>query len=84
VFAVVIHEAESRKQNFGQVSNAFIRAIDDATNAEIMKYDLSEDYATESAVIFGELYRRDAEWKFKAVGAGYAAGLVGLTQEYGV
>ena len=84
VFAVVIHEAESRKQNFGQVSNAFIRAVDDTSNVEIMKYDLSEDYATESAVIFGELYRRDAEWKFKAVGAGYAAGLVGLTQEYWV
>lgn len=83
IFAVTIYEAESRKQNFGQVANAYIRAVDDANNTEIMRFDLSEDYATETAVIFGELYRRDTEWKFKAVGAGYAAGLAGLTQEYG-
>jgi len=84
IFAVTIYEAEARKQNFGQVSNAFIRAVDDASNTEIMRFDLSEDYAMETAVIFGELYRRENEWKFKAVGAGYAAGLAGLARDYGV
>lgn len=84
VFAVTIYDAEARKQNFGQVSNAFLRAIDDANDSEIMRFDLSEDFATETAVIFAELYRREAEWKVKAVGAGYAAGLEGLTKDYGV
>lgn len=84
VFAATIYEAESRKQNFGQVSNAFIRAVNAGNDAEIMRFDLSEDYSTETAVIFGELYRRETEWKFKAVGAGYAAGLGGLAKDYGV
>ncbi len=84
VFAVTIYEAAQRKQNFGQVSNAFIRAVDDASGSEIMRFDLSEDYSTETTVIFGELYRRDGEWKFKAVGAGYSAGLEGLVKDYGV
>jgi tellurium resistance protein TerD len=84
VFAVTIYEASERKQNFGQVSNAFIRAVDAANDSEIMRFDLSEDYSTETAVIFGELYRRDGEWKFKAVGAGYSAGLDGLVKDYGV
>jgi tellurium resistance protein TerD len=83
-FAVTIYEAAQRKQNFGQVSNAFIRAVDDGSGSEIMRFDLSEDYSTETTVIFGELYRRDGEWKFKAVGAGYTAGLEGLVKDYGV
>jgi tellurium resistance protein TerD len=82
VFAVTIYEADQRRQNFGQVGNAFIRAVDAANDTEIMRFDLSEDYSTETAVIFGELYRREGEWKFKAVGAGYAAGLQGLVSDY--
>jgi len=84
VFAVTIYEAEKNNQNFGQVSNAFIRAVDASTDSEIMRFDLSEDYSTETTVIFGELYRREGEWKFRAVGAGYSAGLQGLVQDYGV
>jgi tellurium resistance protein TerD len=84
VFAVTIYDAAGRGQNFGQVNNAFIRAVDGANGTEVMRFDLSEDYATETAVIFGELYRRGEEWKFKAVGAGYADGLEGLTRDYGV
>jgi len=84
VFAVTIYEAVQRKQNFGQVSNAFIRAVDAANDSEIMRFDLSEDYSTETAIIFGELYRREGEWKFKAIGAGYSAGLEGLVKDYGV
>ena len=74
VFAVTIYKAAQRKQNFGQVTNAFIRAVDAGNDSEIMRFDLSEDYSTETSVIFGELYRREGEWKFKAVGAGYSAG----------
>jgi tellurium resistance protein TerD len=84
VFAVTIYDAAGRGQNFGQVNNAFIRAVDGANGTEVMRFDLSEDYATETAVIFGELYRRGEEWKFKAVGAGYGDGLEGLTRDYGV
>lgn len=84
VFAVSIYDAKSRKQNFGQVSNAFIRAVDSSTQQEIMRFDLSEDYSLETAVIFGELYKREQEWKFKAIGAGYSAGLAGLARDYGV
>lgn len=84
VFTVTIHAAEERRQNFGQVSNAFIRAVNAANDSEVMRFDLSEDYSVESAVIFGELYRRGDEWKFKAIGAGYADGLEGLTRDYGV
>lgn len=84
VFVVTIHEAESRNQNFGQVSNAFIRAINNADNAELARYDLSEDASIETAMIFGEFYRHDEEWKFKAVGQGYSGGLAGVARDFGV
>ncbi|WP_370250146.1 TerD family protein [Nocardioides sp.] len=84
VFSVTIHEAESRGQSFGQVSNAYIRVVDTATNEELARYDLSEDASTETAMVFGELYRNAAEWKFRAIGQGYASGLVGIITDYGV
>lgn len=84
VFAVTIHEAEARKQNFGMVRNAFIRVVNKDTNTEIARYDLSEDYSTETAMIFGEIYRHGGEWKFKAVGQGFAGGLAALAREHGV
>jgi tellurium resistance protein TerD len=84
VFTVSIYEAEQRGQTFGQVTNAYIRVIDRATNAELARYDLSEDASTETAMIFGEVYRRDNEWKFRAVGQGYASGLRGIALDFGV
>ncbi|WP_372425445.1 TerD family protein [Salinarimonas chemoclinalis] len=84
VFAVTIHEGEARKQNFGQVSNAFIRVVNAAGGAEIARYDLSEDASVETAMIFGEVYRHGDEWKFKAVGQGFAGGLGPLARHHGV
>ena len=84
VFPVSIYEAEQRSQSFGQVRNAFIRVVNQAGNAEIARYDLTEDASTETAMIFGELYRNGAEWKFRAVGQGYASGLAGIAKDYGV
>jgi tellurium resistance protein TerD len=84
VFPVSIYDAESRQQNFGQVRNAFIRIVNDAGGAEIARYDLTEDASTETAMVFGEVYRNGAEWKFRAVGQGYASGLRGIAQDYGV
>ena len=84
VFPVSIYDAESRSQSFGQVRNAFIRIINQAGGAELARYDLSEDASTETAMVFGELYRAGAEWKFRAVGQGYAAGLKGIAQDFGV
>ena len=84
VFPVSIYDAETRSQNFGQVRNAYIRIINQAGGAEIARYDLSEDAATETAMVFGELYRNGAEWKFRAVGQGYASGLVGIATDFGV
>ncbi|MBT2393081.1 TerD family protein [Streptomyces sp. ISL-1] len=84
VFPVSIHEGESRQQSFGQVRNAFIRVINQAGGAELARYDLSEDASTETAMVFGELYRNGAEWKFRAVGQGYASGLRGIAQDFGV
>ncbi len=84
VFPVSIYDADSRSQNFGQVRNAFIRVVNQDGGTEIARYDLSEDAATETAMVFGELYRSGAEWKFRAVGQGYAAGLVGIAQDFGV
>lgn len=83
-FTVTIHDAEERKQNFGQVSKAYIRVINNADNAEIARFDLSEDASTETAMVFGELYRHEADWKFKAIGQGYAGGLKALATQYGV
>jgi tellurium resistance protein TerD len=83
-FAVTIHDAETRKQNFGMVSNAFIRVVNADGGTEIARYDLSEDASTETAMIFGELYRHGAEWKFKAIGQGFAGGLGPLARSFGV
>ncbi|MGI8666572.1 MAG: TerD family protein [Jatrophihabitans sp.] len=84
VFPVSIYDAESRSQSFGQVRNAFIRVVNSDGGTELTRYDLSEDASTETAMIFGELYRHDNEWKFRAVGQGYAAGLAGIARDYGV
>ncbi|MEV0397219.1 TerD family protein [Polymorphospora rubra] len=83
-FTVSIYDAEGRSQSFGQVANAFIRVVNQAGGEELARYDLSEDASTETAMVFGELYRRDAEWKFRAVGQGYASGLRGIAQDFGV
>jgi tellurium resistance protein TerD len=84
VFPVSIYDADSRQQSFGQVRNAFIRVVNQAGGAEIARYDLSEDASTETAMVFGELYRNGPEWKFRAVGQGYASGLRGIAQDFGV
>jgi tellurium resistance protein TerD len=84
VVGVTIHEADVRNQNFGQVSNAFMRIVNEGSNEEVARYDLSEDYSIETALIFGELYRHNGEWKFKAIGQGYAGGLKAMAQQYGV
>lgn len=84
VFAVTIHDADARKQNFGQVSNAYIRVINKADGKELARYDLSEDASTETAMIFGELYRSGEEFKFKAIGQGFAGGLKPLAETHGV
>jgi tellurium resistance protein TerD len=84
VFAVSIYDAETRSQSFGQVRNAFIRVVNQAGGAEIARYDLSEDASTETAMIFGEVYRNGPEWKFRAVGQGYSTGLAGIARDYGV
>ena len=84
VVTVTIHEADSRKQNFGMVQNAFIRVVNNDTGNEIVRYDLSEDYSTETALEFGEVYRHNGEWKFRAVGQGYTGGLMAMCQRYGI
>jgi len=84
VFAVTIYQAAERNQNFGQVSNAYIRVINNADSKEVARYDLSEDSSVETAVIFGELYRNAAEWKFRAVGQGFKGGLGPLAGSFGV
>ncbi|MEV7772353.1 TerD family protein [Kitasatospora sp. NPDC086791] len=84
VFPVSIYDAENRGQSFGQVRNAFIRVVNQADNTELARYDLSEDASTETAMVFGELYRNVGEWKFRAIGQGYASGLRGIAQDFGV
>jgi tellurium resistance protein TerD len=84
VFPVSIHDAVQRGQSFGQVRNAFIRVVNQDGGAELTRYDLTEDASTETAMIFGELYRANDEWKFRAVGQGYASGLAGIARDYGV
>ena len=83
-FAVTIHDADARRQNFGMVSNAFIRVVNAGDGREIARYDLSEDASTEAAMVFGEVYRHAGEWKFKAVGQGFAGGLGPLAGSFGV
>jgi tellurium resistance protein TerD len=84
VFAVSIYDAEARSQSFGQVRNAFIRVVNQSGGTEIARYDLTEDASTETAMIFGEVYRNASEWKFRAVGQGYSTGLGGIARDYGV
>jgi tellurium resistance protein TerD len=82
VITVTIHEAEKRKQNFGQVRNAFVRLMDVQTKEELVRYDLAEDYSTETAMIMAELYRKDGDWRLNAVGEGYEGGLPALVDRY--
>ena len=83
-FTVTIYEAEQRKQNFGQVENAFIRVMNAANGEELIRYDLTEDFSIETAVVVGELYRHNGEWKFNAIGSGFEGGLAALGRNYGV
>jgi tellurium resistance protein TerD len=81
---VTIHDADARFQNFGQVSNAFVRLIDEDTNNEVLRFDLGEDFSVETAVVFCELYRHNGDWKFNAIGSGFAGGLAALCRNYGL
>ncbi len=83
-FTVTIYDAESRKQNFGQVSNAYIHIFDETNNAELIRFDLGEDFSVETAVVVGELYRHNGEWKFNAIGSGFGGGLKALCLNFGV
>ncbi len=83
-FTATIYEAEERRQNFGQVSNAFIRICNKATGEEMLRYDLGEDFSIETAAVFGELYKNNGEWKFNAIGSGYQGGLAALCANYGI
>ena len=83
-FTVTIYEAESRRQNFGQVSNAYVRIVDDSTGQELIHYDLGEDFSIETAIVVGELYRHNGEWKFNAIGSGFQGGLAALCGHYGI
>jgi tellurium resistance protein TerD len=84
VFPVSIYDADARKQSFGQVRNAFIRVVNQADGRELARYDLTEDASTETAMLFGELYRHGADWKFRAIGQGYVNGLHGIAKDFGV
>lgn len=83
-FTATIYDAENRRQNFGQVSNAYIRVVDQANGTELIRYDLGEDFSIETAVVIGELYRNGTEWKFNAIGSGFQGGLFALCQNFGV
>lgn len=82
LFVVTIHEAKERGQNFGQVRNAFIRLVNEDTGEEVTRYDLEEDFSTETAIEFGKLYKKDGQWRFQAVGSGYNNGLQGFVDKY--
>ncbi len=84
VITVTIHDAQARRQNFGQVMNSFIRIVNEDTQNEVVRYDLAEDASTETAMVFGEVYRSNGEWKFRAVGQGYAGGLQAMCHQYGI
>ena len=81
---ITIHDAQARSQNFGQITNAFIRIVNQDTQVELVRFDLAEDYSTETAMVFGEVYRHNGEWKFRAVGQGYSGGLAAMCQQYGI
>ena len=82
--AVTIYDAENRLQNFGMVNNAYVRVVDEETGEELIRYDLSEDFSTETAIVVAEIYKKNGEWKFKAVGSGYNGGLASLCRQYGI
>lgn len=84
VFTVTIYEADSRRQNFGQVSNSFIRVVDEKSNEELIRYDLGEDFSIETAIVVGEIYRNNGEWKFNAIGSGFQGGLAALCANFGI
>ena len=81
---MTIYDAEGRRQNFGQVNNAFIRIYDETSGEELLRYDLGEDFSIETAAIFGELYKHGGEWKFNAIGSGYQGGLAAICASYGI
>lgn len=81
---VTIHDAQQRAQNFGQVSNAFVRLVNEETNEEVLRYDLAEEFSIETAIVACELYRHNGEWKFNAVGSGFQGGLAALCTNYGL
>lgn len=83
-FTVTIYDSDARRQNFGQVSNSFIRIVDETTGQEMIRYDLGEDFSIETAVVVGELYRHGGEWKFNAIGSGFQGGLAALCGHYGI
>ena len=83
-FTVTIYDSDVRRQNFGQVSNSFIRIVDDSNGQELIRYDLGEDFSIETAVVVGELYRHNGEWKFNAIGSGFHGGLAALCGHYGI
>jgi tellurium resistance protein TerD len=83
-FAITIHDAESRSQNFGQVSNAYVRILNGDSNQELIRYDLGEDFSIETALVVGELYRHNGEWKFSAIGSGFQGGLTSLATNFGL
>ena len=83
-FTVTIHEADARKQNFGQVENAYIRVMDETNGKELIRYDLGEDFSIETAVVVAKLYRQGTEWKFQAIGSGFSGGLAALGRNYGL
>lgn len=83
-FTITIHDAEARSQNFGQVSNAYVRVVNEDNNEELIRYDLGEDFSVETAVVVGELYRHGDEWKFNAVGSGFSGGLAALCRNFGL
>ncbi len=83
-FAITIHEAQERNQNFGQVSNAYVRVVNEASGEELIRYDLGEDFSIETAVVVCDLYRNGQEWKFNAIGSGYQNGLAGLCRDFGL
>ncbi|WP_307471577.1 TerD family protein [Cytobacillus purgationiresistens] len=83
-FVITIHDGENRGQNFGQVSNSFVRIVNEQTNEEIIRYDLGEDFSIETAIIVGELYRHNGDWKFSAIGSGYQGGLARIATDFGL
>ena len=83
-FSATIYDAENRLQNFGMVDNSYIRAYNADTNEELFKYELNEDFSLETGVIAGELYRKNGEWKFNAVGSGYNGGLAAIGRNFGL